>query len=467
MEEERNIIFISHASPEDNEFCRWLALQLSRRGYETWCDVTKLLGGENWWKDIDGAIRKRACKFILVASEISVKKPGVIRELKIAQEITAGLNNFIIPLKLDGVAYRDFPEGTGSELNAVNFSQGWAGGLTRLLKRLEDDAIPKRPNFNPEMVSDFWRKSFPGMEGIKDATEDHVSNWIPISFLPSKIWLHKSAGFANDGFKVDSLQYPAEKHGEHLLTFISSSELRPLISDAGIKIRSSDEIPLAELLAKGSYNHSIRMSEARHLLQSMLRKAWDANAVARGFQVYNLANGAVCYWMQKGFSKSDESEFIGIDGKKQRRQLVGFKNLLVAPGKAPRQRFWHFAIQGRPMLWPFQVFAIRTHVVFTEDGKTLIDSDARQHSARRSQCRSWWNDTWRDRLLASTAALRDVQTGKIMLRLSASENAALETAPLYFTAPLSYAPVESVPIEDTLDLDDIEEEADEQEVAIL
>ena len=119
------------------------------------------------------------------------------------------------------------------------------------------------------------------------------------------------------------------------------------------------------------------------------------------------------------------------------------------------------------MLWPFQVFAIRTHVVFTEDGKTLIDSDARQHSARRSQCRSWWNDTWRDRLLASTAALRDVQTGKIMLRLSASENAALETAPLYFTAPLSYAPVESVPIEDTLDLDDIEEEADEQEVAIL
>jgi hypothetical protein len=53
-----------------------------------------------------------------------------------------------------------------------------------------------------------------------------------------------------------------------------------------------------------------------------------------------------------------------------------------------------------------------------------------------------------------------------MLRLSASENATLETTPLYFTAPLTYTPVESVPIEDIPDLDDIVEEADEQEGAI-
>ena len=463
MEEVRSIIFVSHASPEDNQFSRWLTLQLSRRGYETWCDVTRLLGGENWWKDIDGAIRRFSCKFILVASQVSVKKGGVIRELKIAQEISPKFPNFIIPIKLDGVAYRDFPEGTGSELNAVDFSHGWAAGLNRLLKRLEEDDVPKSAKFNPEAVSDFWRKSFPAVEGINDGAEAHTSNWLPISSLPDDIWIHKSAGFASDGFRIEALAYPGEKHGEHLVTFLSPNELRPLISDAGIRIRSSDKVTLQEFLAKGSLPHSIRGAEAGNFVRSMLRKAWDANAKSMGFQVYELANGIVCFWRLKGSSKSDEFEFLGIDGKKQKRQLVGYKNYHVAPGEKPRQRFWHFAVQGRPILWPDQVFSIRTHVVFTEDGKTLIDSSARQHSARRSQCKSWWNDTWRDRMLAAVSALRDVKSGKIILQLSDSTCATLETSPQIFTAPITYSPVETVLLDDVPDVDDLDE--DEVEAA--
>ncbi len=43
----RNVIFISHATPDDNEFTRWLGLQLAQEGYSIWSDVTKLLGGES------------------------------------------------------------------------------------------------------------------------------------------------------------------------------------------------------------------------------------------------------------------------------------------------------------------------------------------------------------------------------------------------------------------------------------
>jgi hypothetical protein len=48
----RRLIFVSHASPQDNIFATWLATQLAIAGYEVWCDTTKLLAGERFWSDI-------------------------------------------------------------------------------------------------------------------------------------------------------------------------------------------------------------------------------------------------------------------------------------------------------------------------------------------------------------------------------------------------------------------------------
>ena len=62
--DERHMLFLSHATPEDNAFARWLALQLANEGYPVWCDLTKLLGGEDFWKDIQEAIRKRSSRFL-------------------------------------------------------------------------------------------------------------------------------------------------------------------------------------------------------------------------------------------------------------------------------------------------------------------------------------------------------------------------------------------------------------------
>jgi hypothetical protein len=40
-----DLLFLSHANPEDNEFTLWLALQLAKEGYKVWCDLTGFLGG--------------------------------------------------------------------------------------------------------------------------------------------------------------------------------------------------------------------------------------------------------------------------------------------------------------------------------------------------------------------------------------------------------------------------------------
>jgi len=54
--------------------------------------------------------------------------------------------------------------------------------------------------------------------------------------------------------------------------------------------------------------------------------------------------------------------------------------------------------------WPESVIAIKSHVVFSEDG-ALYESAAQQHSSRRGQCRMWHNGTWLARMLAAMAFL--------------------------------------------------------------
>src|SRR2546428_622005 len=81
----RDTVMISHANPEDNEFTRWLALQLTREGYKVWSDLTDLVGGESFWSDIERVIRTRAVKFIYVLSRVSNEaNRGFRKELHLA-----------------------------------------------------------------------------------------------------------------------------------------------------------------------------------------------------------------------------------------------------------------------------------------------------------------------------------------------------------------------------------------------
>ncbi len=51
-------IFVGHATPEDNYFSAWLSSKLRLFGYDVWCDLSELLGGEDFWKNIETVIRQ-------------------------------------------------------------------------------------------------------------------------------------------------------------------------------------------------------------------------------------------------------------------------------------------------------------------------------------------------------------------------------------------------------------------------
>ncbi len=52
----RDAIFISHASPDDNAFIVWLGLRLTAVGYEVWADVLRPCGGQDWQRLLDAML---------------------------------------------------------------------------------------------------------------------------------------------------------------------------------------------------------------------------------------------------------------------------------------------------------------------------------------------------------------------------------------------------------------------------
>src|SRR5881396_906037 len=132
----RDMLFVSHANPEDNNFARWLTLQLAKEGYPVWCDLTRLLGGEAFWTDIEQAIRDRSIKFLYVLSRTSNAKQGPLDELQIAKNVARDLQlrDYILPLLIDDLPPRQVNIRLAN-ISLVPFAPSWADGLAQLLKK--------------------------------------------------------------------------------------------------------------------------------------------------------------------------------------------------------------------------------------------------------------------------------------------------------------------------------------------
>jgi len=175
----RNLLFVSHANPEDNIFSRWLAPQLAKEGYGVWCDQTRLLGGEDFWADIEEAIRKHTCRLLYVLSAASNHKPGPLQELHVAQTVARreGLDDFVISLRVDDTLAHSDINIQLARINAIDFRAGWAIGLRTLLKKLQQDRVQKDARFSAESVASWWQSQFGSDIRVRSELEEYLSNW--------------------------------------------------------------------------------------------------------------------------------------------------------------------------------------------------------------------------------------------------------------------------------------------------
>ncbi len=435
----RDLIFISHANPEDNTFARWLALQLAKEGYPVWCDLTNYLGGEDCWKDADKAIRNRACKFLFVLSQNSNEKQGVLKELMVAESVVTKhqIADFIIPLRIDDLPQNDVNIQL-ARLFSADFSQSWAAGLDGLLKKFERDQVAKSEIFSPSTVASWWRSNFSASEGIQDKPEECLSNWFPISDLPETIYAHTLTRGSNGNGPLDlteELPYPAIKRGINILSFAKADDFKGKLGL--LSIDNTREFSTTSMIGDNPPENFGDRNACRNIVIELLGLAWQGMVQDRNLPVYGLANDRQCFYFSSGLcGQGDKIHFTGVDGDKTYRQMVGYASVHRAGETEKSKRYWHFGIQGYPIVYPEIAFVFKSHVVFSDDGQIVWESKKRLHKVRRSQCSNWWNDAWRDRLIGAASWL----SGEDGIELPVGSDTVIHIAstPLLFTSPVSY-----------------------------
>jgi hypothetical protein len=145
---------------------------------------------------------------------------------------------------------------------------------------------------------------------------------------------------------------------------------------------------------------------------------------ARGLMPVEFASGETGWFFPDDLVQDNRIAFTSPDGRRIRRTVTGkFKKLR-----------WHLCLVAKPRIWPELVYRIHGNVVLSENGK-LLDGE-KTHARRRRLTRSWWNDVWRDRLLA---ALRFLAGDAADIAMAAGASSfRVATWPLTVELPDSY-----------------------------
>lgn len=420
----REALFISHASPEDNAFTLWLGAKLTAFGYEVFADVLRLRGGDDWERILENAIRAKAAKVLLVATPNGVQKQGVRNEITIATQTAKKIddNQFIVPLRL---APFDSPLQI-AHAQYLDFSKGWAKGLSELLALLTELKIPRAGG---AANADLWQ----GVQ-LKDARtvatspERLVSNWLAVESLPKRILFYDFKGGISIGNAQKAIQespIPVVAFNRGFLSFAPLHQLQDYFGP-NLPLECVAERATDDFLDAGWANLNLAARDARSKFTDLVRQSFDDFFQAKGLKSFEIAAGHLAWWPTAARATLKRLSFAWPDGPYGSRQIVGRSN--------KRGFHWHYGVTCWARTAPIRHVRVAGRVVFTADGYGPLGDAKRLHRLRRSFCKSWRNDKWRDLLLtflcwlAEGAAFVDVPMGDgAMLRLT--------LPPMIFDAP--------------------------------
>ena len=429
----RSAIFISHAAPEDNPFTIWLGAKLAAAGYEVWADVLRLNGGDDWQRKLEQALRERAFKVLLVANPTAVSKQGVRNEIQIATEVAKkiGDSNFIIPLRLAAfeapflIAHAQY----------IDFSRGWAPGLYELLQVLQQEyKVPTQQTASAEA----WC-TLQAMHGraLENHAERLISNWLRIRKVPETIYYYRNSELKQHGIL---LSLPKVEYGDGFLTCEEHA------------IENVSRTSLEGALEGGWPELGISIQDMRNRFTDIANQGMGMLLKTQGLKLYEMANKRAAWWY--GNDLSDSRQPFQWGDTKGSRVLRGYSE--------KRKLHWHFGISAFYRGGPLRHFRIKTRLLFSEDGATILPAK-RMHRVRRSFAKGWRNARWRDMLLA---LLYWASAGESLLRipLHLDDDLLVEVPPIFFTSPVSVSEGEAVEQDpDDPDIEYLDEEVLEDE----
>jgi hypothetical protein len=425
----RATIFISHAAPEDNQFALWLSSKLVMAGYRVWVDRNRLRGGHDFWEEIERVLRNDAVKQIVVFTK-HVRNSGVKKELALGEVIKGRLGdpNFIIGIRNDDSAFGDAPP----ELlrsNIIDAFPNWHDCLKSLLDTLEEYGVPREAGPDTRLLTSIVEAREDGRRFVTMTPETALTNWFPIT--PPR----RMRYFRFDGLQEHMQAWCSESRLPHVRqgrllgtfadrqAFLASSSFIASISDAY-------DLPFTEFIESPDAGPYVDRQSARNDAVNLLRQHFDQAASHLGLLPFHFGTGDVGWFFPDALVPGNKVVCHSPDGRKIRRAVSGrFKTLR-----------WHLCIVAKPRIWPVLVYRLHANIVLSTDGKTPIPGE-RTHLRRRRLTRSWWNDVWRDRLLASMKFLAD--GGDTMIMRAGDTSFQVSTWPLLAELPVSYEVIDS------------------------
>ncbi len=423
--EERRTVFISHANPEDNEFTSWLGSRLASAGYEVWADLLALVGGEMISPVIDDVLRDDAAVVIVVLSQASHRKEGVLNELALASAVGRDLGNprFVLPVVVDGVPRTQFPSELVGRLS-INFEHDWTEGLRAVLTALEELGTPRDRNRTNEAMASWLAFKARGSVLRRDEPDMLYSNWFKLGSLPQQICFSAFSPGSDIEGAFQRFQWPARRFHRLAISFADADAL--MSGTPGVGLQPRAKLDLDDFLeGRGAEGvPQVFSRDARNILIDLLHQAWEMSAQHRGLLPRSFVTGD-CWFVPLGLYEQDWGRFVDEHRKPRRRQLAGHSDA--------RKVDWHFGVSARVTIAEPRHFALRSHVVFSVDGEPL--EGRRAQLLRRSFCKSWWNARWRDMLRGFVANLAG---GAEEVELPLSPDAALPmaTTPMRLQSPV-------------------------------
>lgn len=387
---DRNVVFVSHATPDDNEFVRWLGTRLTGYGYKVWADIFDLAGGTPFWSSIEDAIRKKAIKVVMVVSQASCNpnRSGVRNEISVADAVKKSLKDdeFIIPIRIDDVPFADLPIQI-HQLNVIDFSKGWGAKLADLVDTLTKAGVPRAVT---DLTAEFdrWRAASVRSDVIVERGEEPLlTSILPIVRLPEEVSFYEYDG-ENKKFEaaVKDLPLPTATHNRFLLSFGAAHEIQEhLPADLVVMLRAN--APLASFL-DGSFANPIgpRSRDARNAVVRMLRESFEKHLQDRGLLRYEASAGTILFF-PKDLLPDDRVVYTNAKGRDTYKQVVGHSKVLNA--------HWHLGMRAVVRLDEAPSLRLRPFVVFTRDGREPLADADEMTKMRRRFCKSWFNHVWR------------------------------------------------------------------------
>lgn len=433
--QQRQLLFISHANPEDNSAAAWFATQLSLMGYEVWCDLKNTSGGESdFWLKVQKKIENEAAKFIFILSNTSrdfEKKKGVYKEVQAASN--TGQDNFILPVRIENLD-GSLPIMIGTDLY-IN-GENWAEGLRELQKRLDEDGVPRNQTPDMEKIASWW-PAISAKDALVEEEEDAVtSNVFPFKALPGRIHFLKVGSENNPltGHKILRKVLPIHPahsaHSDYAISFGCAHDFLELTS--GYDIEDAIILQTKDFLEYGHEPLNITPQSARNIATYLVASALEKYLEGRKLENKPVSGSNRKIWFPAyGLVKDNRHSFAEPSKRKSPAWFVGkvshYKKTFV----------WHFGVQPIIDLHTHLGVILSPKVVLSlpyrsDRGEAPIPVDEKKAVKKLS----WWNKEWRRKTLGLAQWIADDQ---VTIRIPAGyQEILLASEPEIFTSPQTY-----------------------------